>query len=105
MRRNMLGLALPSAIQSDVVVHATDAILRSASPRQVGLAFGTGSTCKGHNEPALRGRREPPGIGNRARTLPGSRQHTVNRRTSRERTIDSFAGAPYSWTTGSRPAA
>lgn len=47
---------------ADVVVHATDGILQSASPRQVGLAFGSGSTCKGHKEPALRDRREPPGI-------------------------------------------
>ena len=65
---------------ADVIVHATDGILQSASPRQVGLAFGSGSTCKGHKEPALLDRREPPGIGDSARTPPGSRENDPTER-------------------------
>jgi len=64
---------------ADVVVHATDGVIQSASPRQVGLAFGSGSTCKGHKEPALRDRREPPGISNCARTLHKDRGVTIRR--------------------------
>src|SRR5579859_4543690 len=65
------GLSWRMSMLTSLYMRPTASSSRQA---QVGLAFGSGSTCKGHKEPALRDRREPPGIDHSARSLLGSRK-------------------------------